>query len=120
VATYHPDNIYSHTLNHADAQAGEHPSVGGADGTRTRDPRTASAVRYQLRYSPEGITTDGAVVRRPRYTRPTVIPDAGSAQWFAPRSASSNHRLVLVSATILPFTSTVGVPKAWSERSPLM
>jgi hypothetical protein len=30
---------------------------GGADGTRTRDPRTASAVRYQLRYSPEGITT---------------------------------------------------------------
>jgi hypothetical protein len=30
----------------------------GADGTRTRDPRTASAVRYQLRYSPEEITTD--------------------------------------------------------------
>ncbi len=29
----------------------------GADGTRTRDPRTASAVRYQLRYSPEKITT---------------------------------------------------------------
>ena len=27
----------------------------GADGTRTRDPRTASAVRYQLRYSPDGI-----------------------------------------------------------------
>jgi|GraSoi013_1_20cm_3_1032427.scaffolds.fasta_scaffold120356_1 hypothetical protein len=33
---------------------------GGADGTRTRDPRTASAVRYQLRYSPDGITTDPA------------------------------------------------------------
>ncbi len=27
--------------------------VGGADGIRTRDPRTASAVRYQLRYSPK-------------------------------------------------------------------
>jgi hypothetical protein len=31
--------------------------LGGADGIRTRDPRTASAVRYQLRYSPEEITT---------------------------------------------------------------
>ena len=92
----------------------------GADGTRTRDPRTASAVRYQLRYSPKEITTGTAVVRRPPYTRPAVIPDAGSAQWFAPVSASSNHWLVLRSGTIFPFTSTVGVPKRWSDRNPLM
>ena len=51
----------------------------GADGTRTRDPRTASAVRYQLRYSPDGITTGRAAVRRPPYTRPGMIPYAGSA-----------------------------------------
>ena len=29
----------------------------GAEGIRTPDPRTASAVRYQLRYSPEEIAT---------------------------------------------------------------
>src|SRR5664279_3012016 len=28
-------------------------SVGGAEGTRTPDPHTASVVRYQLRHSPE-------------------------------------------------------------------
>ena len=46
--------------------------IGGADGTRTRDPRTASAVRYQLRYSPEEITTDRPWRRSP-YTRSAVI-----------------------------------------------
>ena len=61
-----------------------------------------------------------AMVRRPPYTKAQVIPDAGSGQWFAPLSASSNHRLVLVSGTILPFTSAVGVPKRWSDRRPLM
>jgi hypothetical protein len=45
---------------------------GGADGTRTRDPRTASAVRYQLRYSPEAITMASPWRRQP-YTRPVVI-----------------------------------------------
>ncbi len=39
------------------AQAVNLGILGGADGIRTRDPRTASAVRYQLRYSPEAITT---------------------------------------------------------------
>jgi hypothetical protein len=37
---------------------------GGADGIRTRDPRTASAVRYQLRYSPKAITASSAAARR--------------------------------------------------------
>src|ERR671930_598167 len=36
----------------------------GADGTRTRDPHTASVVRYQLRYSPEAITGGLPVPRR--------------------------------------------------------
>jgi hypothetical protein len=29
------------------------PELGGAEGTRTPDPHTASVVRYQLRHSPK-------------------------------------------------------------------
>ena len=37
-------------------------SKGGAKGTRTPDPHTASVVRYQLRHSPK---LPGQVIKRP-------------------------------------------------------
>ena len=66
--------------------------VGGAEGTRTPDPLTASQMRYQLRHSP---------LRRRRYTtRPgplapgrVVSPLRGpSAASRSPRRRSSGHR----------------------------
>src|SRR5215213_5333429 len=47
---------------------GERPGhTGGAEGTRTPDPHTASVVRYQLRHSPlptrSGVSEPGATVQ---------------------------------------------------------
>src|SRR5215218_9010542 len=54
-------------------RTGERPGQkGGAEGTRTPDPHTASVVRYQLRHSPlparSGVSEPGATVQAGRTT----------------------------------------------------
>ena len=46
--------------------------MGGAEGTRTPDPHTASVVRYQLRHSPRSLRTEGR-----SYTARAGLPNRG-------------------------------------------
>jgi hypothetical protein len=60
---------------------GERPDQrGGAEGTRTPDPHTASVVRYQLRHSPlptrSGVSEPSTTIQSPRRT-----PGGGSLTW---------------------------------------
>src|SRR4051794_39981195 len=57
------------TRNHDDHAEGSSPlEMGGAEGTRTPDPHTASVVRYQLRHSPLRSTGTRPPTRLQRYT----------------------------------------------------
>src|SRR3954451_8274213 len=77
---------------------GERPAQrGGAEGTRTPDPHTASVVRYQLRHSPEPtrsgvsepLTTIQSPAAGPGEGSPPRAPRVGSAQSSAPNALSS-------------------------------
>ena len=48
-------------------------SWGGAEGIRTPDPLHAMEVRYQLRYSPEWVSPEGATASLPMHPRPAQI-----------------------------------------------
>src|SRR5215213_1328076 len=67
---------------------GERPGhTGGAEGTRTPDPHTASVVRYQLRHSPlptrSGVSEPGATVQ---------AEWPATAQGWGRRSSRRPHR----------------------------
>src|SRR4051794_14984154 len=73
--------------NHDDHAEGSSPlEMGGAEGTRTPDPHTASVVRYQLRHSPlrpTPRTTTGRVATlhvrpSPKHTGPRLRRHAGA------------------------------------------
>src|SRR5829696_2804699 len=91
--------------------------MGGADGARTRDPHTASVVRYQLRYSPlrdapPGMDRGGTALG---YTASLAVREPGRAHrrpWPQPASRiASASQFVFDRSTTFPPTTTVGVPK---------
>src|SRR5690349_2129833 len=78
------------------------PEPGGAEGTRTPDPHTASVVRYQLRHSPK---LPEKVIKQPH--RDLIDGSrirTGAGYW--PRRVVSQSTVVLTGA---PLYSTVGV-----------
>src|SRR3954447_8731209 len=75
-----------------DLASGSRPMIlGGAEGTRTPDPHTASVVRYQLRHSPLLASETSPAASHKDYTGRATPAAVGSAPTTPPPSAPSHE-----------------------------